>query len=239
MSQKHIQVPQILSHFHFFFVTAGINVCIGLICVKRKTFFGTVRNSSTKGNQQAVLAALKSVPCAHYPSPCQKTFVIETKSIVSILFFFFFFSPLFLFPWAHPVSLQAWKLFSGGVIRLGLNSPAGRPVCDWRRPVPSACHLLTCLTGWGQQPETGSLDSVFYSWAKNKKKYNNKVWKKKNKKAMLCQGPSCGGPSCWFKPRPCFDKFWSVRFLDFLTHFCFLPLWPALFALCLVAASKS
>lgn len=131
------------------------------------------RNSSTKGNQQAVLAALKSVPCIQSPSLCQNRFVIQTKSIVLILFCFFFlliFFPLFLFPWAHPVRLQAWKLFSGGVIRLGLNSPAGRPVCDWRRPVPSACHLLTCLTGWGQQPQTGSLDGVFYSWAKNKKK---------------------------------------------------------------------
>lgn len=95
----------------------------------------------------------------------------NTKHYFHPIFFFFplNFSPLFLFPWAHPVRLQARKLFSGGVIRLGLNSPAGRPVCDWRRPVPSACHLLTCLTGWGQQPQTGSLDGVFYSWAKNKK----------------------------------------------------------------------
>lgn len=71
---------------------------------------------------------------------CAKLSVIETKSIVS--------KPSF-FPQVHPVKLKAWKLFSGGVIRLGLNSPAGRPVCDWRRPVPCACHFLTCLTGWG------------------------------------------------------------------------------------------
>lgn len=87
---------------------------------------------------------------------CAKLSVIETKSIVS--------KPSF-FPQVHPVKLKAWKLFSGGVIRLGLNSPAGRPVYDWRRPVPCACHFLTCLTGWGQPPQIGSLDGVFYSWA--------------------------------------------------------------------------
>lgn len=87
---------------------------------------------------------------------CAKLSVIETKSIVS--------NPSF-FPQVHPVKLKAWKLFSGGVIRLGLNSPAGRPVYDWRRPVPCACHFLTCLTGWGQPLQIGSLDGVFYSWA--------------------------------------------------------------------------
>lgn len=66
------------------------------------------------------------------------------------------------------------------------------------------------------------------------KKNNNKV-----REATLCQGPSCGGPACWFKAKPCFDKFWSVRIFDFLTRFCFPPLWPTLLALCLVAASKS
>lgn len=161
------------------------------------------------------------------PLICRDVFVLRINFAYIYIYFFF--------PWAHPVRLKAWKLFSGGVIRLGLNSPAGRPVCGWRRPVPSACHFLTCLTGWGQQPQTGSLDGVFYSWAKNKKNNNNN----KVEEATLCQGPSCRGPACWFKARPCFDKFWSVRILDFLTRFCFLPLWPALLALCLVAASKS
>lgn len=91
-------MPQILSHFHFFFVTAGINVCIGLICVKRKTFFGTVRNSSTKGNQQAALAALKSVPCAHYPFPVPKNVCNwNKKHCFNPIFFPFFFSPFFFF----------------------------------------------------------------------------------------------------------------------------------------------
>lgn len=57
-------------------------------------------------------------------------------------------------------------LFSGAAIRLRLKSPAGRPVYDWRLPVPSACHLLTCLTGQGELSQTHSLDAIFYSWSK-------------------------------------------------------------------------
>lgn len=106
---------------------------------------------------------------------CVNRYVIETKSIVPIL-------PLAQpsLPAAHPVRLKAWKSFSAGVIRLGLNSPAGRAVYDCRRPVPCACHFLTLLTGWGQQPQTGSLDSFFCSWDKN-------IWTKKIKIKPIIQ----------------------------------------------------
>lgn len=118
--------------------------------------------------------------------------------------------PSFLFQ-AHPDKpKETCTLFSSGVIRLGLKSPAGRLVYDWRRPVPSACHSLTCLTA---SPDR------FIKWH-----FLQLGFKKWGLCFVKDQGLG-GGPGCWFKPKLCcFDKFLICAVLKSDTFFFAAPL---------------